>query len=113
MPGFLLHQGAVVMCAHAGQATSPSPFPRVLVMGMPVTVQPVPYVIAGCTQASIPAPFCATANWVVGALRVKAGGMIYRYPWSQLSDVWRTEQDVSLYIGQRPKQPCTDMSPPS
>jgi len=75
MPGFLLHQGAVVMCAHAGQATSPSPFPRVLVMGMPVTVQPVPYVIAGCTQASIPAPFCATANWVVGALRVKAGGM--------------------------------------
>ena len=75
MPGFLLHQGAVVMCAHAGQATSPTPFPRVLVMGMPVTLQPVPYVIAGCTQASIPAPFCATANWIVGALRVKAGGM--------------------------------------
>ena len=75
MPGFLHHQGAVVMCAHAGQATSPSPFPRVLVMGMPVTVQPVPYVIAGCTQASIPAPFCTTANWIVGALRVKAGGM--------------------------------------
>lgn len=75
MPGFLLHQGAIVMCAHAGQATCPAPFPRVTVMGMPVTVQPVPYVVAGCTQASIPAPFCATANWIVGALRVKAGGM--------------------------------------
>jgi len=75
MPGFLLHQGAIVMCAHAGQATSPSPFPRVMVMGMPVTVQPVPYVVAGCAQASVPAPFCVTANWIVGALRVKAGGM--------------------------------------
>ena len=78
MPGFLLHQGAVVMCAHVGQATSPTPFPRVTVMGMPVTVQPVPYVVAGCTNPALTSgaqPPCATANWTVGALRVKAGGM--------------------------------------
>ena len=28
MAGFLLHQGAVVMCAHGGQATPPVPNPR-------------------------------------------------------------------------------------
>ena len=28
MPGFLLHQGATVLCAHAGQATPTVPNPR-------------------------------------------------------------------------------------
>ncbi|MFN2466992.1 MAG: hypothetical protein ABR521_02495 [Gaiellaceae bacterium] len=75
MPGFLLHAGATVLCTHAGQALPTVPNPRVLVSGQPVTTQPNPYTIAGC-------PFvppggngpCVTAQWVVGALRVLAGG---------------------------------------
>ncbi|TMJ96971.1 MAG: hypothetical protein E6G67_03715 [Actinobacteria bacterium] len=75
MPGFLLHQGAVVMCMHGGQAQPTVPNPRVRVSGQPVTTQPVPYVVAGCPFVP-PAPGpCVTAQWVVGALRVRAGGM--------------------------------------
>lgn len=76
MPGFLLHAGATVMCAHAGQAQPLTPFARVLVSGMPVTTMASPYGIAGC-------PFvppggngpCVTAQWIVGASRILAGGM--------------------------------------
>ncbi len=75
MPGFLLHVGATVLCAHGGQAQPVTPFPRVLVNGMPVTTLASPYVVAGC-------PFvppagngpCVTAQWLVGAVRVFAGG---------------------------------------
>ena len=75
MPGFLLHLGATVLCAHGGQAQPTSLNPRVLVSGQPLTTQPAPYAVAGC-------PFvppggngpCATAQWVVGATRVFAGG---------------------------------------
>lgn len=75
MPGFLLHAGASVLCTHAGQALPTVPNPRVLVSGQPVTTQPNPYTVVGC-------PFvppggngpCVTAQWVVGALRVLAGG---------------------------------------
>lgn len=75
MPGFLLHVGATVLCAHGGQALPTVPSPRVLVSGQPVTTQPSPYTVAGC--AFVPpggnGP-CVTAQWVVGALRVLAGG---------------------------------------
>lgn len=76
MPGFLLHAGATVMCAHAGQAQPTMPFPRVTVSGMPITTMASQYVIAGC-------PFvppggngpCVTAQWLIGATRIVAGGM--------------------------------------
>ena len=75
MPGFILHMGATVLCAHAGQAQPTAPNPRVLVSGQPVATQLAPYVVAGC-------PFvppagngpCVTAQWVTGAVRVLAGG---------------------------------------
>src|SRR3989304_10065486 len=70
MPGYLLHVGATVLCAHAGQAQPPAPNPRVKVSGQPIVTQTCLYTIAGCTQASIPAPFCTTANWVLAGLRV-------------------------------------------
>ncbi len=76
MPGFILHLGSTVICAHAGQAQPTAPNPRVLVSGQPVVTQPMPYVVAGC-------PFvppagngpCVTAQWITGAVRVLAGGM--------------------------------------
>jgi hypothetical protein len=75
MPGPILHLGATVLCAHAGQATPTVPFPRVLVSGQPVVTLSTPYVIAGCALASVPSPPCITGQWVVGAARVLAGGV--------------------------------------
>jgi len=74
MPGPVLHVGATVLCAHAGQATPGTPFPRVLVGGQPVITLASPYVVAGCAFTGTPNPPCATAQWVAGALRVLAGG---------------------------------------
>ena len=37
MPGFLLHVGATVLCAHGGQAQPTAPNPRVLVSGQPTS----------------------------------------------------------------------------
>lgn len=76
MPGFLLHLGATVICMHGGQAQPTSPNPRVKVMGQPVTVQPLPYVVAGCgfVPPSGNGP-CVTAQWITAATRVRAGGM--------------------------------------
>lgn len=76
MPGPLLHLGATVTCAHAGQATPTAPFPRVLVSGQPVVTIASPYVVAGCT---LPPPTaangpCVTAQFVTSAVRVLAGG---------------------------------------
>jgi hypothetical protein len=75
MPGPVVHVGATVFCMHAGTAQPTAPFPRVLVSGQPVVTQACPYVVAGCTLASVPSPPCVTAQWVLAALRVKAGGV--------------------------------------
>jgi hypothetical protein len=76
MPGPVLHLGATVICSHGGQATPTAPFPRVLVSCQPVTTLAAPYVVAGCAFPPPPAGNgpCVTAQWVVGATRVLAGG---------------------------------------
>jgi len=75
MPGFVLHQGAVLTCMHGGQAQPTVPNPRVTVSGQPVTTQAAPYMVAGCpfVPPSGNGP-CVTAQWVVAATRVLAGG---------------------------------------
>lgn len=77
MPGYLLNVGSTVICAHGGQAKPTMPMPRVRVMGLPVTVQGPPYVVAGCANPVPPANVgpCITGVWVLAALRVKAMGM--------------------------------------
>lgn len=75
MPMPILHLGATVMCMHAGTALPTMPFPRVMVSGQPIVQTTTLYTVAGCAQASIPAPFCATGQWLVGATRVLAGGL--------------------------------------
>jgi hypothetical protein len=76
MPGFILHEGAVVLCAHGGQAEPTSPNPRVLVMGMPVTMVPIPYAVAGCPWNIIGVPMpCVTAMWIMGSIRVTSMGL--------------------------------------
>jgi len=75
MPAPVLHLGATVICMHAGPATPLTPFPRVLVSGQPVVTLSTPYAIAGCALTGTPNPPCVTAQWVMGALRVMAGGV--------------------------------------
>jgi hypothetical protein len=75
MPGFLVHLGATVLCMHAGQAQPTAPNPRVLVGGQPIVTQATPYVVAGCTLASVPSPPCTTAQFVTAAMRVRSNGV--------------------------------------
>jgi hypothetical protein len=76
MPGYLLHQGATVICTHGGQAQPTVPNPRVKVGGQPIVTQTTTYTVAGCpfVVGTAPSP-CLTAQWVVAATRVKAGGL--------------------------------------
>ncbi|MEM8961943.1 MAG: hypothetical protein AAGD38_10705 [Acidobacteriota bacterium] len=77
MPGTLVHQGAIVQCAHQGLAQPTVPNPRVRVSGQPIILQPFPWTIAGCTLPPPPAANgpCVTAQWLVGSVRVKSMGM--------------------------------------
>jgi hypothetical protein len=75
MPGFLLDSTSVIMCSHGGQAQTTMPNPRVKVNGRPVVVQTPPHTIAGCPLPSSGLPACLIAQWVTGAVRVKASGM--------------------------------------
>lgn len=74
MPSPVLHLGATVLCMHGGPAQPMSPFARVRVSAQPVVTQSSPYGVTGCSLASTSSPPCVSANWVVAALRVKAGG---------------------------------------
>ena len=74
MPGYVLHSGATVLCAHGGQATPTVPSARVSVAGQPATTLSGPWTVAGCPFApGGPVP-CVTAQWMVGATRVLSGG---------------------------------------
>jgi hypothetical protein len=77
MPGFLLHLGATVICAHGGQAQPTVVQPRVLVSGQPVTTLAAPYVVAGCAFPPPPAANgpCLTAQWLMGTTRVLSEGL--------------------------------------
>jgi hypothetical protein len=74
MPAPILHLGAIVTCMHAGQATPLAPFPRALLSGQPAVTLTSPYAVAACALTGTPSPPCVTAQWVLGATRVLAGG---------------------------------------
>jgi hypothetical protein len=74
MPGFLLHMGATVLCAHGGQAIPVSPNPRVTVTGQPTALLPVPWSVAGCAFPPVTGGPCVTGQWVVGTMRVTSMG---------------------------------------
>jgi hypothetical protein len=75
MPGPIVHLGATVLCAHAGQAVPVAVNPRVLVGGMPVATLSSPYVVAGCALSASGSPPCVTAQWITGATRVLVTGV--------------------------------------
>jgi uncharacterized Zn-binding protein involved in type VI secretion len=76
MPGFLLHLGATVLCAHGGQATPTVSNPRVLLSGQPAATLGAPYMVAGCAMPPPPAGNgpCVSGQWLTGATRVLIGG---------------------------------------
>lgn len=76
MPGYLLHLGATVICAHGGQAQPTVPNQRVKVMGQPVATQSVPHTVAGCSNPIPPVNVgpCIIAQWVSASTRVKVMG---------------------------------------
>ena len=74
MGGFLLHQGATVLCSHGGQAMPTVPNPRVTVSGQPTALISAPWAIVGCPLVPPPLPPCVTAQWVTGTTRVVSNG---------------------------------------
>lgn len=76
MPGFLVHVGATVLCAHGGAAQPTAPNPRVVVSGQPTVTLAAPYVVAGCALPPPPAANgpCVTAQFVSAATRVISNG---------------------------------------
>lgn len=74
MPGMLIQQGALVLCAHGAPAMPSAPNPSVLLGGLPSTVLPAPWIVTGCPAAAALLPPCVSASWVVGATRVTSFG---------------------------------------
>ncbi len=74
MPGFILHFGASLQCAHLGMAQPMVVQPRVLLSGQAVVTLTSPYGIVGCSLAGTGTPPCATAQFLTGATRVFAMG---------------------------------------
>lgn len=76
MPGFLLHVGATIQCAHGGMVQATIPNPRVRVMGQPSVTLAGPFAVSGCTFPPPPAANgpCVIASFFMGAIRVKSMG---------------------------------------
>jgi hypothetical protein len=76
MPGFLLHAGATVNCAHLpGLATPATSVARVKVSGQPIVTQPTLYSVSGCALTGTPNPPCATAQYASAATRLRSSNV--------------------------------------
>ena len=76
MPGPVVTQAQVGLCAHGGMGTAIPSSPRVLASGMPVLTIADQCMIAGCVfnVAGGPLP-CVSVTWMVGSARVMANGV--------------------------------------
>ena len=77
MPGYLLHQGATVVCPHnAGRAQPILRNRRVKINRQPIVTRSM-YRITGCPNPPPPENVgpCQTAEWITAATRVKASGI--------------------------------------
>ncbi|MCM0676057.1 hypothetical protein NCC78_15355 [Micromonospora phytophila] len=74
MPGNLVHQGAVVICGHGGQAQPTVPNPRVTVGGQATVLLTPPWSVAGCPLPPVSGGPCVTGMWTVGTTRVTSLG---------------------------------------
>jgi hypothetical protein len=75
MPGFLIQQGATVLCVHGGQAMPTVPNAAVTLDAMPSCLLSEPWTVAGCPGVPPSGiPPCVTAQWVAGTTRVTSFG---------------------------------------
>jgi len=74
MPGFVVQQGAVVMCSHGGQAQPLAPNPSVTLDGMATSLLPSPWAVVGCVGVPSSIPPCVSAQWLTGTTRVTSFG---------------------------------------
>ena len=76
MPGFLLHAGAQVQCAHGGLAEPVVEDPRVMVSGQPVVTIDSIYAIGGCPFTVPPGVSqpCLEADFITSSTRITAQG---------------------------------------
>ena len=70
VPGFIVHENAVIFCMHGGTVRHVVSIPPVTVSGLPIVVMPYPHSISGCPLLSP----CVAANWVTAATRVTSFG---------------------------------------
>jgi hypothetical protein len=75
MPGFLLTTTTPLLCAHGGQARAIAPSPRVRAAGAPVLTQGSPLLVGGCPNNPPSGLPCLTAQFMTGAVRVRANGL--------------------------------------
>lgn len=77
MSGYILDQGAEILCLHGGQAQLTNINFRVKVSGQYIVTPSKPYTISACTLPPPPSGNgpCVTAQWISAATRVKAGGI--------------------------------------
>jgi hypothetical protein len=74
MGGFLVQQGATVMCSHGGQVQPTVVNTRVTIDGMATLLVTEPLTIAGCAGIPPNLPPCVTAQVLVGTERVTSTG---------------------------------------
>jgi hypothetical protein len=74
MPGFLVHLGADVLCAHWGIAKPIVTNPRVLVGGQPTVTIASAYRVSGCTLSPNSGGPCVSAKFTSAATRITSGG---------------------------------------
>jgi hypothetical protein len=72
--GYLVQQGATVICAHGGQARPATPAPRVKLSNQAAVALPPPWTVSGCALPPNAGGPCATATWSVGTTRVTSMG---------------------------------------
>jgi hypothetical protein len=72
--GFLLQQGATVLCSHGGEAMPTAPNPRLTINGQPTALLSGQWIVAGCPLVPPPLPPCVSAQWVTGTTRVTSSG---------------------------------------
>ncbi len=74
--GYLLTQGATVLCLHGGQAQPTTLSTRVKIDQQAIVTQSCSYTISACSyqpgSTKIP---CVSAQWTSAATRVKASGV--------------------------------------
>jgi hypothetical protein len=75
MPGYLVHEGATVLCLHSGVASPQLTDKRVKVSGREIVTKLSVYKIEGCKQPpQAGGPDLTTVQWTSAASRVTASG---------------------------------------